>query len=148
MASAIPNETHRRALQYILTNEDIYGRLVMSDTTCDTEVDGINNLSNYSTIDPCDSTGYADLQLSSELVTADDANDRGEYDAADLVFSGLGGDAARTIVGCLLYNRVDGTNANDQPLWYIEFTTPLPTASTQVTVPWDAEGIIQLQTAP
>ena len=78
MASAIPNSALVRLLtgDIDLNADDIRARLCMTNTTCDTEIDAINDLADYTTIDPADATGYADVALASEAVTADDTNDR------------------------------------------------------------------------
>lgn len=146
MASAIPNSAKANLLNGTidLDTDDIRARLCMTNTTCDTQVDAINNLAAYTTIDPCDSTGYADVALTSEAVAADDTNDRAEFDATDVSFTGLGGDATRAIQGVLIYKYVDGTNANDLPIAFIDFTADIPTTATQVDIPWDAQGILQL----
>jgi hypothetical protein len=149
MASRIYNE----ALRAIVAGEidmnaaDIRARLCMTNTTADTENDGVIKLVNITTIDPADAAGYADIDMSGLAVNLDDPNDRAEFDAADLVFSGLGGDATRDYQGVLLYVYVDGTNANDKAIAFIDFTADIPKAATQVTVPWDAQGIIQFAQA-
>lgn len=145
MASAIPNSAKERLLNggIDLNTDDIRARLVMANTTCDTQVDAINDLADYTTIDPCDSTGYADIALT-ESVAVDDTNDRAEFDATDISFTGLGGDASRNIVGCLIYKYVDGTNANDIPVCYLEFGTAVNSSATQIDVTWSAEGVLQL----
>lgn len=145
MASAIPNSTKERLLNggLDLNTDDIRARLVMTNTTCDTEVDAINFLSNYTTIDPADAAGYADVALT-ETVGVDDTNNRGEFDATDISFTSLGGDATRAYQGVLLYKRVDGTNANDIPVAYVDFPSTVPATATQVNVTWNAEGILQL----
>jgi hypothetical protein len=127
-----------------LDTDDIRARLVMTNTTCDTEVDAINDLADYTTIDPADATGYGDVALADEAVAADDPNDRAEFDATDISFEGLSGDATRAYQGVLLYKYVDGTNANDIPVAYIDFTSTIPATATQVNVTWNAEGILQL----
>lgn len=149
MASAVPNSALVRLLNggLDLNTDDIRARLVMTNTTCDTEIDAINNLSNYTTIDPADATSYADVALGSEAVNTDDTNNRAEFDAADISFTGLGGNATRAYQGVLLYKYVDGTNANDIPVAYIDFTSTIPATATQVNVPWNAEGILQLAQA-
>jgi hypothetical protein len=149
MASAIPNSALVRLLNggIDLDIDDIRARLVMTNTTCDTEVDAINDLADYSAIDVADATGYADVALDSEAVAADDGNNRAEFDATDISFTGLSGDATRNYQGVLLYKYVDGTNANDLPVAYIDFATPIPSTATQVNVPWDSEGILQLAQA-
>lgn len=144
MASVIPNSFLAELLKaYLVTGADVRARLCMTNTTCDTEVDGIVNLDDYTTIDPSDATGYADVALTGEAAAADDANNRGEFDASDISFTGLGGDASRAYQGVLLYKRVDGTNANDLPVCFIDFTSDIPATATQVDVPWDAQGILQ-----
>lgn len=146
MASAIPNSAKVRLMNgdFDLDTDDIRARLCMTNTTCDTEVDAINDLADYTTIDPCDATGYADVALASEAVAADDGNDRAEFDATDLSFTGLSGDATRDIQGALLYKYVDGTDANDLPLCFVDFSADISSAATQIDVPWDAQGILQL----
>lgn len=150
MASMVYNEFLRAmaANDIDWDSADIRARLVMTNTTCDTEDSGIVTLSNFTTIDPCDATGYtvpsSDFDMASLAVNKDDANSRVELDAGDLTFSSLGGDASRNYQGVLLYVYVDGTNANDKAVAYIDFTSPITSAATQVTVPWDTEGIIQL----
>lgn len=145
MASVIYNEALRAiaAGEIDLNAADIRARLCMTNTTCDTENDGVVNLSDFTTIDPADATSYADIDMDGLAVNKDDANDRAEFDANDLVFSGLGGDASRAYQGVLLYVYVDGTNANDKAIAFIDFTADIPLQATQVTVPWDTEGIIQ-----
>lgn len=149
MASNVPNSALTRLLNggIDLDTDDIRARLVMTNTTCDTEVDAINTLSNYTTIDPCNATGYADVALASEAVAADDTNNRAEFDATDISFTGLGGDASRAFQGVLIYKRVDGTNANDLPIAFIEFSSTIASTATQVNVTWNSEGILQLAKA-
>lgn len=145
MASLVYNEAKRAiwAAEIDLNAADIRARLCMTNTTCDTENDGIVTLSNFTLIDVSDASGYADQALAAEAVNKDDANDRAEFDANDVVFSGLGGNATRAYQGVLLYVYVDGTNPNDKALAFIDFEADIPAAATQVTVPWNAEGILQ-----
>lgn len=145
MASVVPNSAKVRLMNggIDLDTDDIRARLCMTNTTCDTETDAINDLADYTTIDPADATGYADVQLT-ESVAVDEANDRAEFDATDISFSGLSGDATRDYQGVLLYKYVDGTNANDLPVAFIDFASDIPSTATQVNVPWNSEGIIQL----
>ena len=146
MASAIPNSAKVRLMNggIDLDTDDIRARLCMNTTTSDTEVDAINDLADYTLIDVSDATGYADVALTSEAVAADDANNRAEFDATDVSFTGLSGDATRDYQGVLIYKYVDGTNANDIPLCFIDFTADIPSTATQVDIPWSVEGILQL----
>ena len=146
MASKIPNSSLANLLNGTidLNSHDIRGRLVMANTSCSTEIDAIDDLADYTAIDVCDSTSYADVALDTETITANDTDNRGDFDtASDTVFSGLGGDATRTIVGVLLYKYVDGTDANDLPLAYAEFTSPIATTATQITVPSSTTNLLQ-----
>ena len=134
----------------LLTADDIRGALLMTNTTADTEndalaafVNGTPGTDSFTTLDECNSTGYARLPLITEIVNQDDANDRAEFDADDLVFSGLGGDAARDIQGILLYWHVTN-DADSVPICFIDFTADITLAATQITVPWNVEGILQL----
>lgn len=146
MASAIPNSAKSNLINGTidLNTHDIRARLCMTNTTCDTEVDAINDLADYTTIDPCDASGYADVALTGEAVNTDDGNNRAEFDANDVSFTGLGGNASRAIQGVLIYKYVDGTNANDLPICFIDFTSDIPATATQIDIPWNAEGILQL----
>jgi hypothetical protein len=146
MASVVYNEFKRAnaAGEIDLNADDIRCRLLMTNTTCDTENDAVVNIEDFTTVDPCDATDYADVALTSEAVNKDDANDRAEFDADDVSFAGLGGDASRDYQGVLLYKYVDGTDANDLVIAFVEFSNqPLAKEATQVDVPWDAEGILQ-----
>lgn len=143
MASLVYNEFKYRSAVAYMSGKDIRARLVMTNTTCDTENDAVANLDDFSTIDPADATGYADVALTGEQASRDDGGDRGEIDADNVVFSGLGGDASRDYQGVLLYEYVDGTDANDIPMVFIDFDDDIPLAATQVTVPWDVNGIAQ-----
>lgn len=144
-ASAIPNSFKLKIGNGTidLDGDDIRTRLCMTNTTCDTEVDAINFVANYTTIDVCDATGYADVALTAEAFTVDDANDRAEFDAADASFTGLGGDAIRATQGVLVYVFITN-DAASLPICFIDFTTDIPTTATQTDIPWDAEGILQL----
>lgn len=147
MASKIPNSALANLINGTidLNTSDIRARLCMTNTTCDTEIDAINNLSNYTTIDVCDASGYADVALNTETVTANDTDNRADFDtASNIVFSGLGGNATRDFQGILLYKYVDGTNANDIPLMFVDFTTDIVKEATQVTVPSSTTNLLQV----
>lgn len=149
MASVIYNKALQQiaAGVYDLDGNDIRARLVMTNTTCDTENDGIEQLADFTTIDIADASGYADIDMDGLAVNLDDGNNRAEFDANDLVFSGLGGNATRDYQGVLLYKYVDGTNTNDLAICFIDFTSDIPKQATQVTVPWSVEGILQFSQA-
>jgi hypothetical protein len=147
MASAIPNSALANLINGTidLNTDDIRARLCMTNTTCDTEIDAISNLTSYTTIDASNATGYADVQLDTETVTANDVNNRGDFDTAtDIVFAGLGGDASRDYQGILLYKYVAGGDANCIPIAFVDFTADIPATATQVTVPSATTNLIQV----
>ena len=146
MASKIPNSAKATLIGGVdLSSDDIRARLCMTNTTCDTEEDAIDNLSDYTTIDVGDATGYADVALTGETLTANDTDNRGDFDtSADTVFSGLSGDATRDYQGVLIYKYVDGTDANDIPLFFVDFATDVVKEATQVTVPSSSTNLLQV----
>lgn len=127
-----------------LDTDDIRARLLMTNTTCDTENDGVSSVANFTTLDESDATGYSIQALTGEVVNLDDGNDRAEFDADNVSFAGMSGDATRDYQGVLIVKYVDGAGA-DIPIAFIEFTNqPLTSTATQLDIPWDAEGILQL----
>lgn len=147
MASTVPNGALKDMIDlYIATRDDLRAILVMTNTTCDTEIDAITYVDDYTTLDECDATGYARVALTGEATSQDDVNDRAELDANDAVFSGLSGDATRDAQGVLLYDHVT-TDADSPAVCFVDFASDITSAATQVTIPWDAEGILQLAQA-
>ncbi|QDT46195.1 hypothetical protein Pan258_02120 [Symmachiella dynata] len=124
-----------------LNTDDIRSALLMTNTTADTE-GNVQLMNAYTTLDECDATGYARVALVAEAVNIDTVNNRAEFDANDLSFTGLGGNATRAIQGVLLYKHI--TNDTDSlPIVFIDFTSDIPTTATQIDVPFDAQGILQ-----
>ncbi len=91
------------------------------------------------------STNYARQNLGSDAVTQDDANDRAEYDAADAVFSTLVQAAAETITGYLVYKFITN-DAGSIPMVQGDIS-PAIVPNGDLTMQWDAQGIIQLASA-
>lgn len=145
MASIILNEFKRAnaAGEIDLNADDIRARLVMANTTCDTENDGIVNIADYTTVDKCDSAGYADEEMDNEAVNKDDVNDRSEFDADDSTWLALAA-CTRKLPGYLLYKWVDGTDANDLAIAYIEFDEEETPNGNDFVIQHNAEGILQL----
>lgn len=123
-----------------LLTDSIRARLVMTNTTCDTQNDGMVNLNDFTTPDYGDATGASNQVLGTKAVTKEDASDRAIFTSASVVFSGMSGDATRNYQGMILYEHVDGTDANDLVLAYIEFSAPVVKEATQVTVSCPAAG--------
>ena len=119
----------------------------MSNTTADTEYEDTQYVGDLTTLDECDATGYARIALASEAVNVDVANSRIEIDAGDGAFNSLSGDGTRDYVGVVVY--IHKTNDTDSEfLTWVPFSnSPIVKESTSVSVPWDAEGIVQIANA-
>ena len=109
-----------------LDTDDIRVLMVMSNTTADTEEDSefleTNGGTGFTTLDEADGANYVRKELANEAVTADEANDRGEFDADDVTWTALG-------VGT---RQID---SGGFPFWG---------NGGNVTAQWNAEGIGQV----
>jgi len=146
MASFVYNEAKRMlgaAELNFSTPADIRLRLVMTNTTCDTQNDAMLDLADFTTIDVMDGTNYVDKALGTDAFATDDTNDRAEYDAADVTWTALGA-GTRSMDGCLVYLYVDGTDANDKPIAFIDFSPDVVADGSDFTMTWDAEGIFHI----
>ncbi len=143
MASQIYNEFKRAnaAGEIDLNADDIRFALLMTNTTADTENDGIINLNDFTTLDEHATAGRK--ALANEAVNKDDANDRAEFDADDVTWTALA-NGARAIAGALIYKHVDGTDANDLVIAWIEFASTQNPGGSDFTIQFNAEGILQL----
>lgn len=122
--------------------------LCMSNTTADTEK-AKDNLAAYTNLDEHDDGSYARQSLTSELLYRDDTAIRVEFQAANAVFPLLDA-GSRQVVGALVYEYVDGTNANDIPIAWVDQGTgfPFDGQGANVTIQWNTEGILQGTDAP
>lgn len=145
MASQVYNEFKRASMagEVDLNADDIRVALVMSDTTIDTENDAIVFIADFATLDRANAAGYADVALTGEAVNKDDTNDRAEFDANDVSFTGLGGDASRDYVGLLVHKFVTD-DTDSVVIAFVEFSAPVSGTVTQLDVTFNAEGILQL----
>jgi hypothetical protein len=122
--------------------DDIRIILCMTNTTVDTDNDGDDFVGDVTTLDEMDGANYVRKALANKAVITDDANDRAELDADDVVFSSLGA-GTRQIQGALAYKHV--TNDADSPIvGWIEFPTSVTADGTNFTLQWNAEAIFQL----
>lgn len=122
--------------------DDIRVLLVMANTTADTEED-VDTLSAITTLDEFDDTGYSRVALANQATAEDEANDRGEFDADDVTFSGLNGDGSRNVQAAIVYKHVTD-DTDSVPIAYIDSGGfPLDPGSGDLTIQWNAEGIVQ-----
>lgn len=145
MASQVYNEAKRAILagEIDFDTDDIRVQLLMTNTTADTENDAIVDLADFTTLDEMDGANYAVKALTTEAVNKDDTNDRAEFDADDVTYTALG-NGTRNVQGALIYKHVDGTDANDLVLFWVEFASSQAPGGNDFTITWDAEGILQL----
>jgi hypothetical protein len=144
MATQWKNEGLRKVLAaYLASGADVRIALLSSNTTVDTENDGIAFVDEYTLLDEFDGANYVRKVLASEAVSKDDAGDRAEYDAADVTWTALGA-GTRSIVGIAVIEHV--TNDTDSTvIAWLEFAAPKTPDGSDFTVQWDAEGILQLK---
>ena len=125
-----------------LNTNDIRCRLVMTNTTADTDEDAAT-WGGFGTADEMGGANYATVALTTETVTADTTNDRGKFDADDVTFSSLGV-GARNVLAVVVVKNVDGGNG-DIPIFYIEsgFSPPTGVAANggDFKITWHANGI-------
>lgn len=153
MASVVYNKFKQRnaAGEIDLDLDPIYTILVMTNTTVDTQNDGISEVGDFTTLDEFDGSGYSSAarqELDSIAVNLDDANDRAEFDADDEVYSSLG-NGTRQIQGVVLYKDPDDNgaaadDASNPVICYIEFPATVNPGGGDLTITWDSEGILQL----
>lgn len=86
-------------------------------------------------------TGYSTggAALASLAVTADNTDNDGVFDAADLTWAA----SSITARGAVIYKST-GTAANDLLIAYIDFGADKTSASGNFTIQWASEGIINL----
>lgn len=120
--------------------DDVRVRLVMTNTTYDTEEDATSM--DVTTEDTYDGSGYADQSLGTDAVSTDTVNDRGEYDAADAQFATLGV-GTRQAQAMVVFKFVTN-DALSTPIAYIDTGGfPFDGNGGNVDIAWNAEGIVQ-----
>jgi len=124
-----------------LSSDDIRVMLVMSNTTADTEQD-TDFIDQLGTLDEHDGANYARKELANEAVAVDDANNRGEFDADDVTWTALGV-GTRQAVGAVVYKHVND-DTDSVLIAYIDTGGfPFDASGGDVTIQWNAEGILQ-----
>src|SRR5574343_413490 len=115
--------------------------LLMTNTTADTNPDA--DTCADLTLDECDATGYAHEDITSPAVSADDTDNEMVWTSDNWVWSGLSGDGTGDYQGALVVLYVDGGDA-DIPLLFVDFSSDITSAATQVTAPAPAEGFLNI----
>ena len=82
-------------------------------------------------------SGTTDQTLSNKTISG------GSFDnTADLTFSSVAVDGTKDVDGLVVYKYVDGTPANNPLCWYYDLTSPVRPNSTDITVQFNASGLI------
>lgn len=123
------------------TGIDARIRLHMTNTTCDTEED-TTTMAGFTTLDTYDGANYVDKALATQTMAEDTTNNRGEFDADNITWTALGA-GTRQAAGMTLYSFVTN-DAGSLPICWID-TGGFPFSGNggDVTVAWNAEGILQ-----
>lgn len=79
--------------------------------------------------------------LASKTFTADKANNRAEFDAADVVWTSLGGAANDTITAAIIIKEGVSDDTTSRLIAFLDHAD-LTTNGGDFTLQWDAEGII------
>lgn len=94
-------------------------------------------------------TNYAREDVTTPVTREDDAVDQAQWDGDDITWASLGG--TQTIQGVVLYKQVgadDSTPADDPIIRVIddseEADLPKATNGSDITISWDASGILTL----
>jgi len=132
-----------------LDTDTIVGILCMTNTTADTEIDA-DTVSAITTLDEFDGSGFTwgwgntgRKALASRAVTADDGNDRGEFDAADINWASLGA-GTRSAKGVLIVKKGAADDTTAIPIAWVEFASPIAANGGDLTMQIDAQGLIHL----
>ena len=131
-----------------LDSDNIYVALLMTSSTAGTDNDGVEHVDDIGTLDEMDGANYERKALANKAVNLDDTNDRAEFDADDVTWTALGV-GTRSVQGALIYvdADADGASADDSTndaIAYVQFSSNLDADGSDVTVSWNAEGILQL----
>lgn len=127
--------------------DDIRIALLMTNTTAGTENDAIKFVSQFTTLDEFDGTGYTPgfgnrILLANRAVSNPDPNDRADLTADNITGLTLG-DGTRQIAGMLIYKNFTSDAASHVIAWIDDGGFPVD-GSNLSGVTWAAGGIIQI----
>ena len=146
MAQFVYTPVKLRLLTKLLdfVNDDLRVRLLMTNTNADgAGIEDAANIAAITTLDEMDGANYAIKALTTKAVAEDDPNNLAKFTADNVTWAALGA-GTRSVKYLLLYKRVDGTAANDQPVALLQPTGfPFAGSGGDVTVQWASGGILQ-----
>ncbi|NJM13906.1 MAG: hypothetical protein HC889_20505 [Synechococcaceae cyanobacterium SM1_2_3] len=92
----------------------------MSNTTCDTETDGVEFLDEFTLLDSHDGSGGSDKTLANVTIAKDDTNDRATLVADCPTWTSLVA-GTRDIAGVLIY-KFDSDDTDSRPICFLPIT--------------------------
>lgn len=101
-------------------------------------VDSVEALLALGGVTEADFTNYARATIADPEVTVDDVNHRVDVDGADITFLEAGGLTNNTCTDLVIYEDVDGTDANAVPL--VQLDAVFTTDGNDVTLQFAADG--------
>lgn len=140
MASFAYNVMAKQPLTAWIATAVLKVRLVMTNTTVDTENDAKDQLSDFTTMDTHDGSGYVDKTLAGLAVIVDDTNGRSTLDCNDVTWTALGA-GTRAIEGALVYEEVSAAESGRVPLCFID-PTNISSNGGDVTLAINASGLL------
>jgi hypothetical protein len=149
MANFVYTEACRAIMEGELdlnATDDIRVMLQMTNTTFDTEKDITTLGGIVGTDDEFDGSGYSagGQALAGEVVNKDDANDRAEFDATNLTWSSVSA-GTRQIAGFVVFKFITSYALSMPLAWIDTGGFPFTPGGGDITIQWNAEGIIQAQ---
>lgn len=146
MASLVYN-TAKRDLMNGTIDLDTNDIRVMLVKTSYTEDDAHTFVDDATANDPAShevvATNYVRKALASEAVVVDQPNNRAEFDAADVVWTALGGATNDTVKGAVVYKH-NAADTAAELICFIDFPSDFATNGSDLTIQFDAQGILQL----
>ncbi len=133
----------------LLTSDIVRVALMATTYTINIDSDLLFGTTGVSTNEVSTVTGYTargdGRALASKAFAQDDTNDRAEFDAADLVYSSLGGTSDQTFNQILILRAPDASESNNScDLIAHAAVSSTTTNGGNITLVWNAEGILQI----
>lgn len=146
MSSQVFNEAKKQLFNggVDLDTNTFKAKLVMTNTTVDTENSSKVYLADFTTLDTCDSSGYTDKTLTTTTVTKVDGSNLAKWTADNLTWTSLP-TCTRQIQGVLVYKYVT-SNSDSVPVCYVEFASNKTPDGSDFTVSWDGTNGIMTVT--
>jgi len=125
-------------------SSDVRVLLAMTNTTANTE-DDANTIAGFTTLDEFDGSGYSTggVALTGEALSENSGQNRAEADANDAAFGPLGA-GTRQVQGAIVYVYLGSLGASLPAAWIDSGGFPFTANGANVTIQWNAGGIIQI----